>query len=146
MDSHRPQLAGTPGQNVDVNGLSGTDRCQSDHVLWWGPQTDALARRIVNHCADEERNAHGAARPGLFARISYSRTDQEGTPRQDLVIDLSALEVLEAVNERLAELGIQFHLTEVKGPVMDGLEKTDFLDQLNGRVFLSQHQAIEELK
>lgn len=61
-------------------------------------------------------------------------------------IDMSALEVLEAVNERLAELGIRFHLTEVKGPVMDGLEKTDFLRQLNGRVFLSQHQAIEELK
>lgn len=60
-------------------------------------------------------------------------------------IDLSALEVLEAVNERLDEAGIQLHLSEVKGPVMDGLKKTDFLSRLSGEVFLSQHQAIEKL-
>jgi hypothetical protein len=29
---------------------------------------------------------------------------------------------------------------------MDGLEKSDFLTHLTGKVFLSQHQAIEELK
>ena len=60
-------------------------------------------------------------------------------------IDLSALEVLEAVNERLEEAGIQLHLSEVKGPVMDSLKKTDFLSRLSGEVFLSQHQAIEKL-
>ncbi|MCL4153893.1 UNVERIFIED_CONTAM: hypothetical protein GTU68_014228, partial [Idotea baltica] len=37
-------------------------------------------------------------------------------------IDLSALESLEAINERLREMDVQFHLSEVKGPVMDHLE------------------------
>jgi SulP family sulfate permease len=60
-------------------------------------------------------------------------------------IDLSALEVLESVNERLQEAGVELHLSEVKGPVMDCLEKTDFLSKLGGEVFLSQHMAIEKL-
>jgi SulP family sulfate permease len=60
-------------------------------------------------------------------------------------IDISALEVLEALNERLRELGISFHLSEIKGPVMDKLQKTHFLAQLSGKVFLSQHQAVQSL-
>ncbi len=60
-------------------------------------------------------------------------------------IDLSALEVLEEVNQRLQEAGICLHLSEVKGPVMDCLQKTDFISRLNGEVFLSQHQAIARL-
>ncbi|MCD7059359.1 SulP family inorganic anion transporter [Pelagibacterium xiamenense] len=60
-------------------------------------------------------------------------------------IDMSALESLEAINQRLGDLGIRFHLTEVKGPVMDRLEHSDFLDHLTGKVFLSQHAAIAEL-
>jgi len=61
-------------------------------------------------------------------------------------IDMSALESLEAINERLAALGVSFHLSEVKGPVMDRLKSTHFLDQLTGQVFLSQHQAVCALK
>jgi len=34
-----------------------------------------------------------------------------------------------------------FHLSEVKGPVMDQLKGSGFLQNLTGRVFLSQHQA-----
>lgn len=60
-------------------------------------------------------------------------------------IDMSALESIEAINERLDDLGIKFHLSEVKGPVMDRLRKSDFLHHINGKVFLSQHQAINEL-
>ncbi len=60
-------------------------------------------------------------------------------------IDYSALESLEAINLRLRDLGIGFHLSEVKGPVMDRLKATHFLDALNGRVFLSQYQAWREL-
>lgn len=56
-------------------------------------------------------------------------------------IDYSALESLEAINHRLKELGIGLHLSEVKGPVMDRLKKTHFLDHLNGEVFLSQFDA-----
>lgn len=60
-------------------------------------------------------------------------------------IDASALESLEAINERLGELGVTFHLSEVKGPVMDRLGKTDFLARLTGKVFLSQFQAVQSL-
>lgn len=60
-------------------------------------------------------------------------------------IDMSALESLEAINERLKELGVQFHLSEVKGPVMDRLKRCDFFGHLNGKVFLSQHQAMSTL-
>lgn len=60
-------------------------------------------------------------------------------------LDLSALESLEAINHRLSELGITLHLSEVKGPVMDRLETTHFLDELTGQVFLSQFEAVQAL-
>ena len=61
-------------------------------------------------------------------------------------VDMSALDSILEINERLADLGIMLHLSEVKGPVMDGLQRSDFLEKLSGRVFLTQHQAIEALK
>ncbi|MEW5251035.1 SulP family inorganic anion transporter [Microbulbifer sp. 2201CG32-9] len=61
-------------------------------------------------------------------------------------IDWSALEVLEAINSRLVEQGIELHLSEVKGPVMDSLVRTGFLGHLSGKVFLSQYQAFEQLR
>src|SRR5690606_9100715 len=60
-------------------------------------------------------------------------------------IDASALESLEAINHRLFELDVTFHLSEVKGPVMDRLQKTEFLDHLTGNVFLSHYQAVATL-
>ena len=57
-------------------------------------------------------------------------------------IDMSALESLEAINHRLQGLGISLHLSEVKGPVMDRLQRAHFLDDLTGRVFLSQYDAM----
>ncbi len=56
-------------------------------------------------------------------------------------IDMSALESLEAINQRLGELGISLHLSEVKGPVMDRLQRSHFLDELTGQVYLSQYDA-----
>lgn len=61
-------------------------------------------------------------------------------------IDMSALESLEAINQRLNELGIKLHLSEVKGPVMDRLSATHFLNELSGQVFLSQYDAYQALK
>ncbi len=61
-------------------------------------------------------------------------------------IDMSALESLEAINDRLRSLGVSLHLSEVKGPVMDRLKRTDFLDRLTGQVFLTQHQAVRALQ
>lgn len=61
-------------------------------------------------------------------------------------IDLSALESLEAINERLREMDVQLHLSEVKGPVMDRLKRAHFLSELTGKVFLSQFEGASFLK
>lgn len=60
-------------------------------------------------------------------------------------IDLSALESLEAINHRLASMDVKLHLSEVKGPVLDRLQRSDFLDALSGQVFLSHFEAMEIL-
>lgn len=60
-------------------------------------------------------------------------------------IDASALESLELINERLQQAGVTFHLSEVKGPVLDRLQRSDFPTRLTGRIFLSQHQAMAAL-
>jgi sulfate permease, SulP family len=60
-------------------------------------------------------------------------------------IDMSALESLEAINARLRDMGITLHLSEVKGPVMDRLKRSHFLQELTGRVFLSQYDAMVAL-
>jgi SulP family sulfate permease len=58
-------------------------------------------------------------------------------------IDASALESIEAINHRMADAGVSLHLSEVKGPVMDALERGHFLHDLTGQVWLSQHEAFE---
>lgn len=60
-------------------------------------------------------------------------------------IDMSALEALEKANRRLDEAGARLHLTEVKGPVMDRLKRTNFLNELTGEVFLSEFDAMHTL-
>ena len=60
-------------------------------------------------------------------------------------IDFSALEMLEALNLQLSSLNIKLSLSEVKGPVMDHLECSGFLDHLSGKVYLSQFQAFQDL-
>jgi SulP family sulfate permease len=60
-------------------------------------------------------------------------------------IDASALDSLELIVERLRQAGVTFHLSEVKGPVLDRLQRSQFLEHLTGRVFLSQHQAMATL-
>lgn len=57
-------------------------------------------------------------------------------------LDASAVESLESLNERLKDAGVTLNLSNVKGPVMDVLEKTDFLQALTGRVYLSHYQAM----
>lgn len=61
------------------------------------------------------------------------------------VIDASALESLEAINHRLKDAGVKLHLSEVKGPVMDRLKRSDLLEDLTGKVFLSQFDAYRGL-
>ena len=61
------------------------------------------------------------------------------------IIDASALESLEAIAHRLSAAGVGFHLSEVKGPVMDGLKRSDFFDHFKGQIFLSQFEAAHVL-
>jgi sulfate permease, SulP family len=60
-------------------------------------------------------------------------------------IDASALESLEAINARLKDGGITLHLSEVKGPVMDRLKRSHFLDELTGKVHLTQFDAVSSI-
>jgi SulP family sulfate permease len=60
-------------------------------------------------------------------------------------IDASAVESLLAVNLNLKESGIDFHLSEVKGPVMDRLKRSEFINTLTGNIYLSHQQAWSDL-
>jgi len=60
-------------------------------------------------------------------------------------IDISALESLEAINLRLKDGGITFHLSEVKGPIMDRLKKSHFLEKLTGKVHLTHYDAVSSI-
>lgn len=58
-------------------------------------------------------------------------------------IDASALETLEALIADLNTAGVRVYFAEVKGPVMDQLKKTDFVEKIGReRIFLSTHQAM----
>jgi SulP family sulfate permease len=60
-------------------------------------------------------------------------------------IDTSALESLRSVDRHLRDAGMQFHLSEVKGPVMDQLLRCDFIATMSGKVFISHYLAWKEL-
>jgi sulfate permease, SulP family len=57
-------------------------------------------------------------------------------------IDASGLESLKAINQRLKEGGIAFHLSEVKGPIMDSLKKTLLYQELNDRIHFTHYDAV----
>ena len=56
-------------------------------------------------------------------------------------IDYSALETLESLNEWLSDIGVGLHMSEIKGPVMDRLERVHFPEKLNGKIFMAQYDA-----
>ncbi len=60
-------------------------------------------------------------------------------------IDASALESLEAINHRLGDADVALHLSEVKGPVMDALERSHLIGDLTGQIWLSQNEAFAQL-
>jgi len=86
---------------------------------------------------EDRINAEVAARPALEHVLLQCSAVND--------IDASALESLEAVASRLKDSGIALHFSEIKGPVMDKLNRTHFLQQINGRVFLTNYQAIAAL-
>ncbi len=86
---------------------------------------------------EDQVNARLAERPGVRNLVLACPAVND--------IDLSALESLESINSRLKDAGVSLHLSEVKGPVMDKLARSGFLPHLTGKVYLSHHQAVQEL-
>jgi len=61
-------------------------------------------------------------------------------------VDSTALQVLERLAESSREAGVDLHLSDVKGPVMDRLERSGLIKAIApGEVFLSAHLAAEKL-
>lgn len=115
-----------------------------------------VARHTVNVCPDVvtlriDESLYFANARYLEQKVLEVLAAQPGLKHLVLMcsavntVDSSALEVLEAINHLLAAQGIGFHLSEVKGPVMDKLAQSTFLKQLNGKVYLTQHQAYAAL-
>ena len=60
-------------------------------------------------------------------------------------IDSTALEAIETVNMSLRKNGVTLHFADVKGPVMGRLKRSNFLDRLTGKIFLSEFEAMHQL-
>ena len=61
-------------------------------------------------------------------------------------IDASALSSLEAINNRLQTAGINLHFSDMQSRVRERLFRSDFLDQLTGEIYMSQHEAMLTLQ
>jgi SulP family sulfate permease len=62
-------------------------------------------------------------------------------------IDANALETLENMAHYLQNEGVTLHLSEVKGPIMDQLNRVRFQEQLGGgQIFFTTDQAIKALE
>lgn len=131
---HVAEVGQVPGtqhfRNIDRHDAIVTDRILSirvDESLYFGnarPLEDLLYDRTM-------------ARPGVAHVVLMCSAINH--------LDASAVESLESLNQRLKDAGVSLHLSEVKGPVMDRLKKTDLLNGLTGQVFLSQYQAVKAL-
>jgi SulP family sulfate permease len=60
-------------------------------------------------------------------------------------IDASALESLYSIDQTLRNANMQFHLSEVKGPVLDRLQRSDFIASMSGNLYVSHYQAWVDL-
>lgn len=133
----RPHMA-------EVGLVAGTEHFRNvlRHTVLVSPQVLGLrvdeSLYFANSRALEDRiNSEVAKRPGLAHVVLQCSAIND--------IDASALESLEAIDQRLRDAGLRLHLSEVKGPVMDRLKATEFMRELSGRVFLTHYQAITEL-
>lgn len=62
-------------------------------------------------------------------------------------IDASALETLESLIVELRDAGVDLHLADIKGPVMDRLKCIGFVDRLGAdKIHLSTHDAMQTLE
>lgn len=100
-------------------------------------RVDASMFFANSHAIEDRINAEVASRPALEHVLLQCSAVND--------IDASALESLHAIAGRLHDSGIALHFSEIKGPIMDKLNKTDFLKTLHGRVFLTSYQAVQAL-
>ena len=56
-------------------------------------------------------------------------------------IDLTGMDMLISLNNRLQSMGVKLHLSEVKVPVRNLLSKVNFISELSGTLYLSHLQA-----
>lgn len=118
-------------------------------------------RNILRHDVETDRHVLTLrideslyfANAGMMEDHIYARVAQDRDVRHLILmfsavneVDMSALESLETINDRLKDMGITLHLSEVKGPVMDRLRRCSFLDHMTGEVFLSQYEAFQALR
>jgi SulP family sulfate permease len=60
-------------------------------------------------------------------------------------IDMTALEALEQLSQKLKNRKITLNISQAKGFVLDKLQKSDFFKHLNGMLFLDTQEAITKL-
>ncbi len=89
-----------------------------------------------------------------YLEDKVARVVQESPDMTDLVlmcmavnrIDASALSSLQEINKRLKSANIRLHFSDMQSRVKERLFRSNFLEQLSGQIFLSQHEAMEELE
>ncbi len=110
-----------------VNTRTGLLMLRVDENLYFG-NAEAVAHRIAQLCSQQPDVRHLVL---IMSSVSH--------------VDTTALETLEALHNTLGARGITLHLAEVKGPVLDRLNDTDFIRHLSGQVFLSCWEAFAAL-
>jgi len=61
-------------------------------------------------------------------------------------IDASALASLRAIDSRLISAGVRLHFSELHSQVKERLHRSTFIESLSGNIYLSQHEAMEDLE
>lgn len=61
-------------------------------------------------------------------------------------MDASGMEALVSIEQQLRDAGCEMHLSEVKGPIMDRLNRAGFFDSFSGTVYLTQYAAVQALQ
>ncbi len=87
----------------------------------------------------------------IEARVVGRALRRRGT--QDVVlacgsvnrIDSTGLTMLLRVSRTLADAGIHFHLSEIKGPLMQALSPTNLAENISGEIFFSNDEAMRAL-
>jgi len=99
-----------------------------------------------------DENLYFANAPQVESRVLSLIAEQPEVKHLVLIlsgvaaIDASGLELLESLLSSLQEAGVQLHLAEIKGPVMDHLQGTHFLKSLGSEhTYLSTEQAVAKL-